>query len=177
MKKLCSLIVLAALAGTTQAATLKAGTRELGVSGLLDPSGVDGAEVVLDASYGYFVQDCIELGGGLGYADVGYTSLTTLYGFGEYNFDLGTALVPFGGARVGWSSAETEIKVGPGKVTSDQDALTFGLYGGAKFFLVDNIALTAQANLDVATEDIYVNDNDLESINFTLTLGMRFFLP
>ncbi len=173
MKKLGVFLALTVLATAAQAASLKQGTREIGVSGLLDPSGGDGADIMLAGSYGYFIQDNIEVGGGAGYADISISTTYSLYGFGEYNFDLGGPMVPFAGAQLGW--AKTEVDLGLFEV--DQDAVELALYGGAKYFLAENIAISGQLNLKVASEDIYVNDDDADSVDVTLTLGMRFFLP
>jgi opacity protein-like surface antigen len=166
-----SMLTIAAFAGAAQAASLTQGTSELTVDGLLDPDGASGTELSLDVGYGYFVQDNIEVGGEVSFADNDDVMSYGLGGFAEYNLDQGTALVPFVGAGLGWVNTEIDA------LDVDDDAIVAGIYGGVKYFLAENIALTAQINLDWASEDIFLNDGDVEDTNIDVTLGMRFFLP
>jgi hypothetical protein len=130
-------------------------------------------EVLLDLSYGVFVVDSIEAGGGVGYVDVGVATSWSFFGFGEYNFNIDDKMVPFAGARLGWAWSEVDT----GLDKEDQSAIVIGGYCGAKYFLSPSVAVSGQINLDLATDEIYVNDDDLDSFNMTITVGMRFFLP
>jgi hypothetical protein len=172
MRKLTCLLAIAALAGASHAATLSKGTRELVVNGMLDPDGAGGTELNIGVGFGYFVQDNIELGAEGLYQDNGILTTTGLAGFGEYNFDLGTPLVPFVGAKLGWFNANFDSRH-----LKDQSAVVVECNGGAKYYLAENVALSAQLNVKCASEDIFLNDDKAESVDVNVTLGMRFFLP
>jgi hypothetical protein len=171
MKKWMSMLTIAALAGASQAASLSQGTRELTLDGALDPDGASGTEISLDVGYGYFIQDNIEVGGEVSIADNDHATTYGLGGFAEYNFDQGSALVPFAGVGLGWFNTEID------DLDVDDDAVVASLFGGVKYFLAENIAVTAQINLEWASEDIFLNDDDVEDTNIDFTVGMRFFLP
>ena len=46
-----------------------------------------------------------------------------------------------------------------------------------KVFLAENVALSGQLGFDFASEDIYLDDEDADSMDYNLTLGLRFFFP
>ena len=172
MKKLICLFAVAAVAGASHAASLKGGTREIVVDGSLDPQGVGGGvDLDISAGYGYFVQDSIEVGAEVALADNDLVTSYGFAGFAEFNFDQGTPLVPFVGARAGWARVEID------QFDADADAVVMGGYAGVKYFLAENVAITGQLNLNVASDDIYVNDDEVDDTNIDFTVGMRFFLP
>jgi hypothetical protein len=172
MNKVTYLLALALLAGVGRAASLKQDTQELVVNGALDPEGIGGsADFSLSVGYGYFIADNLEGGVEAAFAD---NDLLTSYGFGafgEYNFNIGTPFVPFAGGKLNWAKVEVD------DLDKNNDALVVGAYGGVKFFLAENVAISGQLNVDLASDDIYVNKNKLDNTDVTLTLGMRFFLP
>lgn len=169
MKKWLSLIAVAAVAGTSFGASLKEGTRELVVEGGLDPEAADGTAVALGVKYGVFIQDSVEVGVSGAYAD---SDDSTVYGagvFGELNFDSGSSTVPFVGVDASYLNSDI------GGVEDDAVEVTGS--AGVKLFVAENVAISVQANYHWASEDIYVNDGDVEDTDIDVTVGMRFFLP
>lgn len=170
MKKLLGILAFAAcLAGWAQAQTLTAGNQELVVGGLLDPDTAADTQFDLSAKYGYFVADYLEVGGAAAISDNDAISSYGLGGFVEYNFDLGTEVVPYVGAGLGWLNVDYDI------VDEDNDALEFSGYGGVKYFIVQNIAISGELEFDWASEEIYLEDDDVADTNIQINLGMRFF--
>jgi opacity protein-like surface antigen len=178
MKKWLVLSMIAALASASFAAenqvtpSLKEGTQEIVVSGMYDPNSLEGAATAAGLTYGYFIMDSLEIGAGVAYADaeaVG-TSIDA-NAFVEYNFDLGTPLVPFLGAKVGYQYLDYE------RVDTDS-AVAGTASAGIKYFLADNVAIRAAMNGSIASEDVYSDDDGTVSdTDFNLTLGMAFYIP
>lgn len=170
MKRLMAMMAVLALAGTTYGASLKEGTQEVVADGLFDPETAAGTTYDLGLKYGYFIQDSVEVGGQVNWSD---DDVVTAYGagaFAEYNFDQGTELVPYVGAALDYVNADVE----------DADSVdAFQLTGevGVKYFLVENVAVSAAGKFQWSDEDIYAKDNDLEDTNIEIDLAMRFFLP
>jgi opacity protein-like surface antigen len=178
MKKLMLALVVAALASASFAAdgvvtpSLKEGTQEIVADGFYDPSSMEGDVFSIGMSYGYFVMDNVEVGVGAAYQDADKLgSSVELGAFGEYNFDLGTPLVPFVGVGVSYTYLDYE------EVDTDDSIVGTGS-AGVKYFLADNIALRLAANASIASEDVYSDeDGDVTDEDFNITLGMAFYIP
>ncbi|HAS81543.1 MAG TPA: hypothetical protein DCS43_02395 [Verrucomicrobia bacterium] len=125
--------------------TILMGTQSIDVNGTIDDDGEDlGINMV--GRYGYFIEDLIR-GGGYGTIEmIGDFKRVGGGVFGEYNFDMGTELVPFvgGSGGLGWADDGNESKT---------YAEVSG-FGGARYFFVDYAAIGAQLNLFLATQDI-----------------------
>jgi outer membrane protein W len=160
-----------ALAGSVYGASLKQGTQEIVVEGLFDADGAAGDELDLSLKYGQFIQDNIEVGAFAGFSDNDVVNTYEIGGFGEYNIDLGNELVPYVGAGIGWISLEAD--------DSDADEDGYGIYGevGVKYFLAENVAVSAAGIYEWASEDVYVEDGEATDDNITLNLAMRFYIP
>ena len=89
--------------------------------------------------------------------------------FAEYNFETGNEVVPFVGASLEYLNGEA--------ADDNNDALALSGYGGAKFFLSENVAISARLVLSVATDDVYPNDDDVESTDSRFDFGMSYYLP
>jgi len=170
MKRLIAVLAVLALAVTGQAANIDAGTYELELGGGIDFDGPSGTQFDLNAGMGYFVADYIEVGVRIALSDNDDVGSYGLGVFGEYNFDLGTQLVPFVGADVSWFNVDVEGEF----VDESEDAGVLGVYGGVKYFLTEDVALYAQAEAELASEDIYLEDDDVENTNFLITWGIRY---
>jgi opacity protein-like surface antigen len=171
MRKFIALSMIAALACASQAASLKEGTQEIVVNGLFDPSALGGTAWSLGGSYGYFIQDNVEVGGSLALADTEDVGSTyDIAAFAEYNFDQGNEVVPFVGASVAYKYLDLE------DVDSD-NAVVGTVSAGVKYFLAENVAIRAAANASIASEDVYADDDDVTDNDFNVTLGMAFYIP
>lgn len=170
MKKWIVLAMIAALASASQAASLSEGTKEIVIEGLFDPDALGDSQLDLDLAYGYFIQDNLEVGALATVSDNDAISTYGLGGFVEYNFDQGTELVPFVNGHAGWINADPEEG-------ESQDAGFLGASVGAKYFLAENIAVSADVTYDWATEDVYFEDDDVSDTDLTINLGMRFYIP
>lgn len=169
MRKLIAALLVVALAGSSYGAMLSAGTREIKVAGLVDFDTADETLVIAQFFYGQFVMDYIEVGLRASFTD---SDSQTSWGIGaaaEYNFDLGTEMVPYVGVGVGITDVEVQD-------LQDDSAIVGSVEGGAKFFLAENIALSGAIVLEWATEDIYQEEeDDFEDTDSRIEVGMRFF--
>lgn len=168
MRKIGLLVALVLAAVSAQAATLKEETQELRLSGIVDPETAGGTLFRADVAFGYFVVDNLEVGGSVNFSD---DDLATSFGLGpfvEYNFDEGSQLIPFVGASLEYGHGEV------GDLSSD--AAVFGGYGGARFFLTENVAIGARLELDWATDDIYAKDDTTTDLDIRLEFGVSCYV-
>lgn len=182
MKKVIWLVLAAILlfVGTLQAQDqqrtvpmLEKGAKELGFSGFIDLEGPSGGlDVNLDIRYGYCLDQYIEFGGFGNYSREmdGDVVRYGLGGFAEYHlFGPGRGrTVPYFGADLGlfalnWDAGE------------DQNALAFVPRAGIKWFFRDYVAIDTHVYLGLATDDIYINDNDSENYDFGIKFGLRVY--
>ena len=151
------------------------GSQEIGVSGMLAFASEVGTQSALDLRYGYFVIDSLSLGGAAGFSDNDYSTNFRLGLVSEWNFTLsddyaplvGTDFVPFIGLGLGCQYADT-----------DADDIFAGVLSGelgVKFFLSDDFAVTASCVGQLATDDIFMNDEKSSTADVSLRLGMRFY--
>ena len=140
------------------------GTRQLDVNGSIDDNGEDLA-LSLNVGAGYFIANMLEIGGTAAGSVVGDFKTLSAGVSGEYNFDIGAIVVPFVGAglSLAWRDFDGD---------TDSYFVASGS-AGVKYFLVDTVALTAQANLLLATDDVYNGGKD--AIDWNLTLGTSFY--
>ncbi len=171
MKRLLVLGVVLVAAGTAAAQVpavvrpmIGQGVRQLNVSGSMDDNG-DDLGLSLSGRGGYFVMDGIEVGGGLGFSTRGDMKTISVLGFGEYNFDMGSPLVPYAGASLGFAWSDTG---------SDSDSyVELTGWGGARFFFVDYAALGAELALKCASQDRYNQYED--SLDWVLRLNTSWY--
>ncbi len=144
---------------------LTQGTRSLNVAGSLDDDGED-MNVVAAASVGYFFMDYIQVGVNVSALIMGSDNKFLDAGvFGEYNVDIGSALVPYVGAGIGLGWWDTEI---------DSDTVfSANGYGGARYFFVDYAAIGAKLDIAVASEDIYNRGED--AMDWTVLVDTSWF--
>ena len=157
------------IGAATQAASLKEGTQEFNAEGMFDPTTVNGADFQVKLGYGYFVQDNIEVGGRIGYENNDFVTQFSAGPFAEMNFDLGSEVVPFVGAELDFAYGDTA------KNNSSAAALT--AYGGAKYFLSENVAIGAKLELCAATDKIYPKKDGADSTDVRVEFGMSFYIP
>jgi hypothetical protein len=173
MKKLALFAVVVLFAGSTFAQMLAAGTSELKVSGVLDFETADDTLLALDVFYGLFFADYTEYGVNLMVEESDHVSIWALGVEGEYNYDLGTELVPFVGAGIGY--ARYDVEYGGDEGNDEDNAIIVKGSAGAKYFITENVALSGSFVLRWASEDIFATQDDFEDTDAYLQLGMRFF--
>jgi hypothetical protein len=172
MKKALAIVSVLALAAASYGATLAQGTKEIAVSGSLDPDTAVGTDLKLAAQYGQFIMDNVEVGVVGDIIDNDFGTSWGLGAQGEYNFDLGNEMVPYVGLAALWQQVEP-------KDTDSNDTAVLKGSVGVKYFIAENIAIFAAANLRWAADEIFVNDEDgdLEDSDYNFDLGMRFYIP
>lgn len=149
---------------------LNEGTRQLGVSGEL--SDVEGGFATsLSGSGGYFLMDNVEVGVK---ADLSYRSsdereventmmLLNVGAFGEYNFIVpNLPIVPYAGAGAGIGYWSSEFKSHGVSEDDSKFVIVLAGWGGAKFFVVDSLAIGCQFEVDLATDDIYDEGDSMD---------------
>jgi opacity protein-like surface antigen len=89
----------------------------------------------------------------------------------EYNLVLDSALVPFLGAGVVWADAEADDS------DVDTDAAVFSVGGGVKYFIRDDVALAVNGSYLVATDDLFVDneDGEVQDDEFRMLFSVRFY--
>ena len=188
MKK--TIVMLAAvlsLATQSQAVKLGADTQSLALSGGIDFESLAGVNSQVSVGYGYFIMDYFEVGGVI---NVQHNDAITTFGFGpkaEYNFELDLpVVVPYVGSTLTFQHVKvvnTTLSVDPGTnlivSTEDSDiknALNLDVYGGLKFFVTDQFAITTSLVISAATSDVYERkDGGTAKTNARLELGLRYY--
>lgn len=169
MKRWITGLLMVACTATVMAQNIDQGTKELRLDGSIDFDTGAGEEIVLDVGLGHFVVDNVELGGVVGVANNDLITVWRLGGFGELSFPMQDApLVPFVGAGLAWAYADPDIG-------DSEDAMVLGLAAGVKYFLTDDVAISTQVNFEYASEDIFLEDDDISDTNWDITLGLRYF--
>ena len=154
-------------------AMLNAGTRTLSVAGRIDKD--EDVNAALSCMGGYFVMDNVEVGA---LASVGWLAggdLITIGAgvYGEYNLVLqeGSPIVPYVGAQ----GAFAHVSFDDGDFDDSETAIELMGWGGAKFYLVENLAIGAALRVMVATEDIYFGDGEMDSTDWDIILRTTFY--
>lgn len=175
MRTCISIVAIALMAGGAYAQVtpnLDQGTKSLQMSGSLDTDHPLDTQVTFEIGYGYFVMDGLQIGAVGGIQD---NDLITTYELGaaaEYNFLMDSQLVPFVGAGILWAGAEVDT-AGP---NPDEDGAVGRLSAGVKYFIRDSVGIALDGAYDIASEDIFTNqDGDQEDTNFQVLLGIRFY--
>ncbi|HPC18881.1 MAG: hypothetical protein KBC66_10090 [Kiritimatiellae bacterium] len=158
------------------AALVTKGANEIAVAGKLDFQSGMGADFKLDLRYAYFFIDRWSLGLRGTVADNDFENYFSAGVFSEYNFWLpegfkplvGTDLVPYVGLLLDYRHAEIHN-------LGTEDAGILGGEAGLKFFLTDTTAVTLALVGEVASEDVYVDDDEATNRDLYLMLGMRFY--
>lgn len=128
-------------------------------------------EVHIQLAYGQFVADGVEVALVAGLRDNDTYMSTELGVRAEYNLMLDSALVPFLGAGVVWADAEADDS------NVDTDAAVFSVGGGVKYFIRDEVALAVNGSYLVATDDVFVDneDGEVQDDEFRLLFSVRFY--
>jgi hypothetical protein len=169
MKKWLLLAVAVALAVPVSGALLPAQMRELGFTGLIDFDSAAGTLFDFGVFFGYFFTDGFEMGLE---AAVRNDDLADFWSTGvraEYNFDLGTALVPYLGLSLSYGEVDSDV------IRDTGSAAILGGQAGVKYFLTEYLALSAALVLQGATDEVFPNDDEVETTNSEVQFGIRCF--
>ena len=173
MTKLLVFTLAAVLTGSMAwGAAMDEGTKELGVSGVVDFDTAADTYVALAVSYGEFLMDGVLVGGGAGFADDDISTRWTLGGFAEYNVLNDSQVIPYVRGFLSYSGTEVDIGL-PEKL--DDDALVLGIAPGAKYMLRENLAIDLAFVFEWASQDIYLENDGIADTNARVDIGLRFF--
>ena len=184
MRTLLVAAMVMALAVTASGQMLSAGTSELKVEGGIDFDTSDGTLIDFGILYGMYIYDYLEGGLALRLTDSDSITVWRIGVFGQYDFDLGTELVPYLGAGLSLASYEatydTVVVMADGtSVRSSEEesdnAIVLSGTAGVKFYIAENVAISTALVLEWASEDIYAEEDDFQDTDARIELGMRFF--
>lgn len=169
MKRIIAIAVFSLAIGiSSYAQMLSQGTMELDISGNFDAKGPAGNQVWTALGFGYYVIDNLELAaaGAFIYDDyeTGYHPAIDA----QYNFNLGYKLVPFIGINAGWG-------IWRYKEVDNADGFVYGGEAGLKYFITENLALSAAVDYDLSTGDIWTEkDGKMVDNNWGIAWGLRY---
>ena len=179
MKKMTIILAVMMLSWVVRGSLLPRGTSELDVSGLIDFKSYAGTAMGVDLAYGYFFVDYLELAGRLQFSKDDNFTTWAVGPEAEYNFDIGTEIVPFIGGSFLYKQTDTKISVttetGTTRQDEENDAIVFGLHGGVKYFITEYMALSAALELSLATKEVFPSDGDLSKSDAGIRLNMSVF--
>ncbi len=182
MKKLIFAIVLGiALVATVSWASdvtpnLDKGTKQLRLYGSYDGNTPLDYQFVLGGGFGYFFWDNFELGIVAGWQSNDLADDYELGVVGEYNFNFGSPWVPFIFAGALWTGVELDDSVYNEADEIDDDAWLGRFGGGIKYFFRDSVSLGMSVNYDIASKDIYPDeDGNVDDYNWTALLNLSFY--
>ncbi len=176
MGLLAALSMLAPLSAQA-AVQLPEGTQEFGVQGAAK-IGSDW-DVTLNGSYGVFIRDNWQVGGTTTVSAKDHNDeLSAKFGaFTEYNFVNSTQWVPYIGAAAevaGLSFSENGVDGNVGE-EGDSWALNIELAAGIKYFVSPNIAISAEMNYNIATDDIDFSSDKASNSLTNFVIGTRYY--
>lgn len=158
------------------AALVTKGANEIAIEGKLDFQSGSGTDMKLGLKYAYFLIDRWSVGFRGTVADNDFENYFSLGVLSEYNFRLpgnfkpliGTDLVPYLGMLLDYRHAEIHN-------LGTEDAGILGGEAGLKFFLTDTTAVTLALVGELASEDVYIDEDEATNRDLYLLLGMRFY--
>lgn len=177
MRRFVAFSMIMALAAMANGQMLSEGTQEIFGSFSLDPDNAAGnTEWMVDIGYGYFVMDNVEVGGLFGFEDSDLITqdlmILRIGAFGEYNWPIeGTMWVPAIGLAV--SYADIEIENPTEAANPEESALEVTLRPAIKYFISEAIAIDTGVDFRWASEDVYVNDRELDDTDWGISARIR----
>lgn len=161
-KTIAIAILLGAISGV--GAVLEQDTMEIGLNGGLDFENFNGKVATdIQLALGYFIMDDIQVGGLANFVCEGSNIGWGLGPYGEINFDLDSAVVPYVALRLTANFGDYYLS----------DHLLAEGAGGLKFFLSESVALAAELYYDMASKDVFNNNGRDQSSDFGLHFGVR----
>ncbi len=155
---------------------LDKGTKSLDINGSYDNNTALDYQFNLGVGVGYFFIDNLEVAAVGGWQSNSLSDTYELGATAEYNFSTGTPWVPFVTVGVLWAGTELDDDVYNDTGDIDSDAWLGRFGGGIKYFFRNDIALALNLKYDIASDDIYSDDDgNLDDYNWTVGLGLRFY--
>ncbi len=171
MKKItqvtAALVALMFASSAYAAEALREGSTEFGIQGDVVFQSAAGTDASVSLRAGHFVVDGIQVGAFGSFAD---NDIDSRWGgglFAEYNLLADTPIVPFVGISGAYNRSEPSG-------LKNTDAFVLGGEAGGKYFLAANTALTLSYLFEFASDDIFVDDYELDDTNHSIQLGLRF---
>ncbi len=163
MKKIIVIaMMLSALTGF--GTVIQQDTIEIGLNGSLDFENFNGKVATAgQLSLGYFVLDDIQVGGITGWGYDGDNFGWGLGPYGEINFDLDSAIVPYIAIRMTANFGDYHRS----------DHLLIEGAGGVKFFLSESVALAGELFYDLASKQVFINNERDQNTDIGLRVGIR----
>ena len=151
------------------------GTQELSVSGTIDLPEADEIDYDLDASYGYFIRDGLEIGVEITGSDDEGADRFEIGGFTEYNFRRDQKLVPYVGGGLGLITADFDETVELDTPIDDEDGVTVNVEGGVKYFMQPYMAISFAVDFSISSEEVFETGEAIEDSLTTIRIGMRYY--
>ena len=154
---------------------LEEGTVEIGGNLMYDFDTPFGSELKLGLLGGYHVAYGWLVGGEFQVDRDDYTKTYALTAMVERSFEIGeansvTPFIPYVGAGLGYAKASYK------GTSEDASAMLFNLKGGVKLMLTGDLALDLGLYLNLATDDVYYDDDGPCRTDISIRLGLRTFL-
>ena len=181
MKRIILATVISAMAitGTAWAEVtpnINEGTKQLSLNGSYDANHALDYQLVLGGGFAYFVMDSWQIGGVVGWSSNDLADSLELGIVTEYDFNTGSAWVPFVKAGILYAGVELDDDVYNNSGQADGDTWIGRLGAGVKYFFRDDIAIALAVNYDKAGDDLYFDDEgDVDDYNIKAVLGLEFF--
>jgi hypothetical protein len=155
--------------------TIREGGRELSLSGTPDFLGPTGDTLEVSGGYGLFVRDRLLVRASFIYTTVediapgenDYRAREVDIG-SEWHFDLGTALVPYVGADLGWRRSKWASDVESGVV--------YGARTGLKYFVSDTVAIDFTLSYKRSGNEVFISDYEMRDDYPSFAFGLRAML-
>lgn len=155
---------------------LSEGTQEVGVQGSVDFDYADKYQVLLNTNYGYFVSNGWEVGGDVDINATKSYKSAAVGVFTEYNFVNSTDLTPYMGIGTQLLTANyNDVDDHASTDSFDATAMNLKLSAGVKYFINKNVALTAEVNHNIATDDLHMSGGDPKRSLTKFLIGTKFY--
>lgn len=165
-----------AFAGDKVTPNIDKGTKSATLYGSYDNNDALDYQLTLAGTYGYYFWDNVEIAGVLGWQSNDLADTVEIGLVGTYNFNTGSAWIPFIKAGVLYAGVEIDDDVYNDVDDADADAVIGRLGAGVKYFFRDDVALSLAVNYDIASEDLYFDDDgNLDDYNITALIGIEFY--
>lgn len=152
------------------------GTKSATLYGSYDNNAALDYDLTLAATYGYFFWDGLEIAGILGWQSNDLADTYEIGALGTYNFDTGSAWIPFLKVGILYSAVEIDDDIYNNSDDADADAVLGRFGAGVKYFVRDDVALSLGLDYDIASEDMYFDDDgELDNYNVTVKIGLDFY--
>lgn len=160
---LALLLLLSPLCASAQVLKLNQGHMEASGSGWFNSR-----EMGFSSRVGYFVQDYLQVGVQADWASSDFIDRVSLGVYGFYLYETSSYLLPYYGGGLGYGSVDID------GLAESESGVELTLFAGLKYYLADNVTLNTELYVGASTGDTYISDDDLESTDIGLTIGLSY---